>query len=212
MVRFLITIGLLLATAAGNLVLSHPEADTPRRPLKEFPQVIDNWKMVGEQTIEGNSMAVLQVDDYLMRTYVNSKGESIGLYIGYFRSQSQGTKGVHSPRQCLPGAGWSILETKEILISFDDSHPQKFPVNFYLMGKGKDRDLYIWWYQGRGRIYANEYLNKIYQVWDSIMKGRTDGALVRVHMAVPGSADATLTTQLRFIALFSRDLTSYIPN
>lgn len=133
--RFYITIALLLAATIANQVFSALEAKLSRRPLTDFPKVIGDWKTVDEQQIGEGSMAVLQVDDYIMRTYTNKQGETIGLYIGYFEVQRKG-KGVHSPRQCLPGAGWSIIKKSEHKISMKNHNLLKVPINLHLMGKG----------------------------------------------------------------------------
>lgn len=199
-----------MATIA-SYAFSRPEAELQRRPLSQFPKTIGEWKAFSEENIGETSMAVLQVDDYIMRHYVNKKSEVVGLYVGYFKNQREG-KQVHSPRQCLPGAGWHILESKEYLLSLKDRNPEKVPVNLYLMGKGEQRQLYLWWYQGRGRIYANEYLNKLYLIWDAMTMNRTDGALVRISMAVTSDIDQTLETEIRFINLFASLLYQYIPN
>ena len=90
MKRFFITIILLLAAAAANYGFSRPEAKQPRLPLNEFPKVIGDWQSVQDYSIDDASMAVLLVDDYIMRTYVNSKGQAVGLYIGYFETQREG--------------------------------------------------------------------------------------------------------------------------
>jgi EpsI family protein len=156
-------------------------------------------------------MEILQVDDYFMRNYRNSKGEVIGLYIGYFKSQGEG-KGIHSPRQCLPGAGWVPVNTAVYQMAVSGRNPETVPVNKFVMGKGLDRQLYLFWYHGRGRIYASEYWNKIYLIWDGLTKKRTDGALVRVNSPVIGNTEDALKTQSDFIQLFLPLLKEYIPD
>ena len=156
-------------------------------------------------------MKVLQVDDYLMRTYINQKGETIGVYIGYFENQSEG-KQVHSPRQCLPGAGWNIVEHSEYMLPLNGHNPSKVSVNLNLMSTGRHKQLFIWWYHGRNRIYANEYLNKLYLIWDALTKRRTDGALVRINMPVKSDLDKTLKDETEFIYLLLPLLPKYIPN
>ena len=210
MKRFLITIILLLAAAAANYGFSRPEAKQPRLPLNEFPKVIGDWQSVQDYSIDDAAMAVLLVDDYIMRTYVNSKGDAVGLYIGYFETQREG-KQVHSPRQCLPGAGWGVVEQRVYPLKLKDHNPSKAPINYYLMGKGDERDLYLWWYQGRGRIYANEYLNKLYLIWDAVTMRRTDGALVRVNMRVKDDVDRTLEAEKEFVNNITALLADYIP-
>ncbi len=210
MKRFLITIALLITATVTSYAFSRPEAIVTRRPLKEFPNVIGDWSVLNEQLIEDSAMAVLLVDDYIMRTYANKKGETIGLYIGYFKSQREG-KQVHSPRQCLPGAGWHILSNSEYMLELKEHNPSKAPVNLYLMGKDDRRQLIIWCYQGRGRIYANEYLNKLYLIWDAMTKNRTDGALMRISMLIKSNPDQTLATEVDFIDQILPILSQYIP-
>lgn len=209
--RYYITIILILTTAAANYAFSRPQPELPRRPLREFPKIIDGWKSMGDQFMDDGSMRVLKVDDYIMRTYVNARGEMLGLYIGYFKTQYEG-KQVHSPRQCLPGAGWDISENKTVFLKLKDHNPAEVPINYYLMGKGNRKDLYLWWYQGRGRIYANEYLNKWYMMTDAVTKRRTDGALVRINMAITGNVEDAMTREIAFIDHILPILSQYIPN
>ena len=136
-------------------------------------------------------MAVLKVDDYVMRTYSNKQGETIGLYIGYFEVQREGM-GIHSPRQCLPGVGWSIIKHSEYQLSMKGHNPSVVPINLHLMGKGNQRQLYL--------------------IWDAMTKRRTDGALVRVNMPVNPDLDRALQTQMDFINLFVSMLVEYIPD
>jgi len=121
-------------------------------------------------------------------------------------------KQVHSPRQCLPGAGWGILEQKIYPLKLKDHNPAEVPINYYLMGYGNKREVYLWWYHGRGRIYANEYLNKLYIVWDAMTMGRTDGALMRINMAVKKDEDDTLNKELEFVSLLEPVIGDYVPN
>jgi len=209
--RFLIIILLLLTAAITNYSYSRPEPELERTALERFPKKFAEWDMINEQIIEDSSMAVLRVDDYIMRNYVNRKGERIGLYIGYFDTQREG-KQVHSPRQCLPGSGWNILENREYVLNLGGEKESGRNINLYLMGKGTERQLYLWWYHGRGRIFANEYLNKVYLIWDSMTKRRTDGALVRINMPIVSTIDQTLNTQLGFVADLFPLLPQFIPS
>jgi EpsI family protein len=209
--RFILTILILLAATAVNYYFSKPDISLPRKSLAEFPKELGDWTAVSDQKIDDQSMKILQVDDYFMRNYRNSKGEVIGLYIGYFKSQREG-KGIHSPRQCLPGAGWVAVNATVYQMKVSDGNPGAAPVNKYIMGKGLDRQLYLFWYHGRGRVYASEYWNKIYLIWDGLTKKRTDGALIRVNNLVTKKSDEALQTQTEFINLFFPLLKEYIPN
>src|SRR5208337_2021168 len=136
----IITMSVLILAIIINYFPSSPEAVLTRLSLKEFPSEIGNWVLVRAQQMDDSSMAGLQVDDYIMRTYSNSKGQTISLYIGYFKTQKEG-KTNHSPRQCLPGAGWSTVENAPVMLQVTDHGPGQIPVNRYLMRKGNDMEL-----------------------------------------------------------------------
>ena len=211
--RTVLTILLFVLAFGVNGVLSRDEVQPPRRLFVEFPQEIGQWHMAAGQAIDSETMAVLQVDDYLMRTYIDGNGNALGLYLGYFASQREG-KQNHSPRQCLAGAGWQTVRSGQHFISLPGSKTATpVAVNFQLMGKDNQYELYLWWYQGRGRIITNEYLNKLYLVWDALLLNRTDGALVRLNMSVPGAqVEPALKTEERFLNLITPLLAEYIPN
>jgi len=209
--RYILTIVILLAAAGLNYYFSKPDISLPRKSLAEFPKSLGDWAAVSDQQIDKQSLEILKVDDYFVRNYRNSKGEVIGLYIGYFKSQREG-KGIHSPRQCLPGAGWSPVNIAVHRMAVPGHNPETVLVNKFVMGKGLDRQLYLFWYHGRGRIYASEYRNKIYLIWDGLTKKRTDGALVRVNNPVTGNTEDALKTQSDFIQLFLPLLKEYIPD
>jgi EpsI family protein len=209
--RFTIASCILFLAIIFNYLPRSPEPALSRESLKNFPAGIGDWSLVNEHRMDESSMALLKVDDYIMRTYSNSKGETVSLYIGYFNTQREG-KTNHSPRQCLPGAGWSIVEAAPVMLKVADHHPDQLQVNRYLMERGSDRELFLFWYQGRGRQIANEYLTKAYLTLDSVTKNRTDGALIRLNSAASLSPDSALRIQTDFIRSFYSILPEYIPN
>ena len=208
--RFILTVSILLTAAVINHYFSKPDISLPRKSLADYPRKLGEWTAVRDHEIDDQSMKILQVDDYLMRDYRNSHGETIGLYIGYFKSQREG-KGIHSPRQCLPGAGWVPLYTSVYKMPSPCNNYEISPINKFVMGKGLDRQLYLFWYQGRGRIYSSEYSNKIYLIWDGLTKRRTDGALVRIHNTINGDVSETFKVQSEFTKLCLLILDEYIP-
>jgi EpsI family protein len=208
--RFIITISVLILAIIINYFPSSPEPVLTRLSLKEFPSEIGDWVLVREQRIDDHTMAVLQVDDYIMRTYSNSKYQTVSLYIGYFKTQKEG-KNNHSPRQCLPGAGWYALETAPVMLRVTDHDPGQIPVNRYLMLKGNDTELFLFWYHGRGRQIASEYLTKVYLIWDKLTKNRTDGALIRINSSASSGPGEALQSQAEFIRSFYPILSKYIP-
>jgi EpsI family protein len=123
---------------------------------------------------------VLGVDEYVNRVYESRDGVA-SLYIGYYQSQRQGDT-IHSPMNCLPGSGWEPLSRSYLTIPVgtDVKGSPEITVNRYVIQKGLDRQVVLYWYQSHGRAIANEYRSKIFMVYDAVRLNRTDAALVRV--------------------------------
>jgi len=185
-VRFSAAVVLLLA--AGVFLEAHrqPESPAPRRPLEEFPKVLGDWSG-RDFALEPGVLTVLGAGDVLTRLYQRPMpGSPIDLFIAFFPSQRTGET-IHSPQNCLPGAGWTPLEHG--FRELTGPGGQKIVVNRYLIAKGLDRDLVLYWYQSHGRAVASEYWAKIYLVADSIRNGRSDGSLIRIITPVGRSED-----------------------
>jgi EpsI family protein len=102
------------------------------------------------------------------------------LYVGYYESQTRGNT-IHSPKNCLPGAGWEALSSQPQEL---DLSGRSVTVNRYLLQNEEERALVLYWYQGRGRIASNEYRVKIDLLRDAALARRSDEALVRIVVPV----------------------------
>lgn len=180
-------VSILLLTVAGTLIrtLSHGEEVPLRESFNRFPLQLSNWSG-RELGLSQEVLKVLKVDDYMMRQYRRGEAVRIGLYVGYYKSQKQGAT-YHSPKNCLPGNGWSIVEAGKMRLSLIDASSRPIEINRLVIQKGLEKQWVLYWYQDRGRIITNEYWAKAYLMWDAITKNRTDGAFIRV--TVPFTVD-----------------------
>jgi len=178
--RALVIVAML---TSASLTGTRASVETPveRQSLSTLPQAIDRWHGREAVPLTGDVLAQLGVDDYINRTYTAADAAPIGLYAGYYTSQRQGDT-IHSPQNCLPGAGWQPLESRTISLEVGG---RRLPVNQYLIQKGVDRQVVLYWYQGRQRVVANEFANKAYLMWDAAVLRRTNGGLVRVISPLP---------------------------
>jgi EpsI family protein len=203
---------LLLAAAVFAQYLARAgdrERAPARASLSEFPQSFDAWRQIDAQTLTAGELRELSPDDYLSRTYANDKGASIFLFIAYYASQRQ-RQTFHSPQNCLPGAGWTMSDHR--IHQLDGG---KSRINEYLIEKDGQKMVAFYWYHGRGRVEASEYWGRWQTIEDSIRRGRTDGALVRV--IAPAARGAGAEGQAReagldFARKLSPRLSSYIPD
>ena len=152
---------------------------------------------------------MLGVTDYLNRGYYSPSQGIIGLYIGYFRSQRTGTS-IHSPKNCLPASAGSRRQPASTSCTLDDG--RKVPINLYIIRKGLDEQLVLYWYQAHGRVVASEFWGKFYLVYDALRLNRTDAALVRITPPlVRGNEEQARSRAIAFAKQITHDVDQIIP-
>jgi EpsI family protein len=201
---------LLVAQAALLYSSIRPEAVPAGKPFAEFPQTIGPWHMAQEGVLTQEEQDVLKADDYVIRSYVDpQQARGASLYIAAFRSQRSG-KAPHSPKNCLPGSGWTQLSSSEITI--DPGMGEPIPVNRYVVTHGEERSLVLYWYQSRDRAVADEFKAKFWVVADAIRLNRTDSALIRVIVRINNDDDAGAEkTAVDFIRSVFPDIRAFLP-
>jgi EpsI family protein len=201
-VRFWITAIVLLGATALLRGVSHGEPIVAREPLRELPYVLGSWK--GEDhPLPQQIVQATGVNDYANRLYVDSTAPAVQLYIGYYDSQRTGNT-IHSPKNCLPGAGWDPIRSGDARVSLAGGNT--IVVNEYVIQQDQDKRLVFYWYQGRGRFIASEYSGKFWMVADALLRNRTDGALVRL---ITPMSDGEAAARAR-LASFSQDLLPHL--
>ena len=207
--RFYLSIILLTLVSLWSNFHYHGEQAVTRKSFNEFPLRIGEWKG-RELGLEPEILEVLRLSDYMMRHYhTGEKGHPINFYIGYYESLSE--EGYHSPEFCLPGGGWQIMEHRLVDIPVDPSGTSTITANYVVLKKGLDTQLFLYWYQDRGRIITSDYWAKFYVLWDAITKNRTDGALVRISTPIGDSVEAAFKKQVEFIQSTFPLLDPYLP-
>lgn len=208
--RFFLALALLIATALFLHSRRQPEVQLPREAVNTFPERIGDW--VGQTfALQEDVLKVLGAGEFLQRIYVRRPEEpGIDFFLAFFPSQRTGDT-IHSPQNCLPGAGWAPTEAGRKIL--DGRGGMKLIVNRYVISKGLNRQLVLYWYQSHGRVVASEYRAKFYLVADSISMNRTDGALVRVitPLARGETTDRGEQRAVEFTQQILPLLDSYIP-
>ena len=79
-------------------------------------------------------------------------------------------------------------------------------VNRWIIQKGEERQLVLYWYQSHGRVVASEYASKVHLVLDAVRLNRTDAALVRIIQPIgPATGDSPAAAEAAAVA-FARSL------
>lgn len=185
------------------------ETKVSRQPLASMPAAIGDWRQKGgDIRFSEQTESVLRTSDYVMRDYANSAGKTANVYVGYYASQRTGAT-YHSPQNCLPGAGWEMKQPE--LVEITTASGKTFTVNRYIIENGKYREVMIYWYQGRGRAVASEYTDKVYTVLDSVLRRRSDGAMVRVMTSVGSNEAESLKSAVDLAAQIAENLSTFVP-
>lgn len=206
-----LTFILVVSGAAINWFSFRSEASVERRDLAEFPSILGEWQQRGaEFKFSEATEKILRASDYTMREYtLAEQGRVANIYVGYFASQRTGTA-VHSPQNCLPGAGWVLSDPSIVTVTPANGPP--FEASRYVIENGIYKEVMLYWYQGRGRTETSEYRNKLNTVVDSIVKRRTDSALIRVMTTIGNDEAAADRAALELSARVADELPPFIPD
>jgi len=206
--RALIVLVLLASTALAASRTRSAEVAVAREDLAQLPYAIDGWRGVDMEPLSDDILAQVGVDDYASRQYLRADGAAaVNVYVGYYASQRQGDT-IHSPLNCLPGAGWQPIETSRQTITAGDT---RVDVNRYVISRGISRQVVLYWYQGRGRVVASEYAHKAWLMVDAARLGRTNGGLVRLIVPVTTTVDAATEQVTTFATALVPHLRKYLP-
>ena len=176
----------------GAAFVAHTRAQSAiplAAPLATVLDTIPGYR-TKDQVISDEERRVAGMSNYVARVYSVDSAVAFTTLVSYYERQTQG-KTIHSPRNCLPGAGWEILTggTKPVM-----SEGASHVVNHYVLKNGPSTAIAYYWYQGRGRVVANEYQVKWNLLRDAALAGHTEEALVRVVVYLPRGSSGEANT------------------
>lgn len=200
---------------ASTAYLNHamePERVPLRKPFSSMTMPVRDWVGGPQVKLTDEISTLLGVDDYVNRVYHRSPREFVSLYIGYYDSQRDGDT-IHSPMNCLPGAGWQPTSTSYVTVTVP-RRDTPITVKRVIIEKGLDRQVVLYWYQSHGRVVANEYSSKVLMVYDAVRLHRSDAALVRVVTPLGSRDDSEQQGDARtvdFVQGLFEQIDDYLP-
>jgi EpsI family protein len=201
---------LILAAGAGLVQAGAAQRSMPlRRPLASvIPGQIAGYAGADREVSPGEA-AVVGTTSYLMRMYRKETAATpfFTVYVGYYPSQAQG-RTIHSPRNCLPGGGWEALSFAEEPVQ---TARGPIVVARYLIRRGDEQALVLYWYQGRGRVESGEYAVKYQLLRDAALRGRSEEALVRVMVPVTAGVESSAGLAREVAAIVAPALFGALP-
>jgi EpsI family protein len=187
-----IAAGLLVLAALFIAVGQEVKPRSLQQPLSTLSNRLGLWRGVGpDQTLDAETLAVLRPSAYLLRNYADPAGNVCAVFVAFFALQQEGQI-IHSPRHCLPGNGWQISQRKTVEVTGPGG---PWRVNHLILSRNLEKLSVLYWYQGRGRVEADEYKDRARLVLDSLMHNRSDGSLVRLTMETPQGVPYSLRLQ-----------------
>lgn len=155
----------------------------PVQPMTAIPTMYEG--MPGKDlAISADEQKIAGMSQFMFREFRKDSLSAFSVYVGYYDRQVQG-KTIHSPKNCLPGAGWEIMENDAVPLAAGAAKAGEPLVNRVVLSNKGARALVYYWYQGRGRIENNEYRVKWDLLRDAALHGRTEEALVRLVIFLP---------------------------
>lgn len=197
-----------------------------KRPLGEIPKHIESQWHGEDLPVSERQLFFLSATDLLWRIYFSHSSSSEGsdgqvfsqgttpsgavfVNIAYYNSQRSGAS-YHSPKVCLPGAGWEMVSSNQIIVPVAGG--KEITVNRVLTKKDQDRMVTVYWYQDRGRSVAGENWASILTLWDSLTLRRSDGALVRLSSPVTDSVAKAEKDVLKFLQAAWPLMVEFLPD
>ena len=212
--RGLIAAGLVTAAISTAWVMA-PERNremVSRDSFALFPRQIGDWSG-SVIPLDPETAAVLDATDYINAIYATAGETSyVSFFTAWYENQTEGS-GIHSPEVCLPVGGWEVFSLDPYRVDMPGTVYDSFMVNRAVIQKGLSKQLVYYWFEQRGDRMTNDFLAKMDVVRDSLLRGRTDGALVRFVTPIePNETEAEAEARMqRFMAELLPRLPRYVP-
>ena len=185
-----------LILAAGYLMVASARGQKAvplAAPLDGVLPTVDGYR-ARNQKISDDERRVAGMTNYVARVYSRDSVLAFTTLVSYYDRQTRG-KTIHSPRNCLPGAGWEVVSGGTETLKANGA---SYVINRYILRNGHTQAVVYYWYQGRGRVVASEYTVKWNLLRDAALRGHTEEALVRVVVPIQPAAVDSRGGEIRF--------------
>jgi EpsI family protein len=202
--------GALLVQAVLFYTASHGDAVPLKQPLVQFPKTLGLWRTAQVGVVDQDTLDILKADDTMSRDYASPSG-IVNLWVAYFKTQRTG-QSPHSPKNCLPGAGWSQVSAGDLDVQIPATN-ETIRINRYEVSKGEEKSLTLYWYQSQRRVVANEFDAKFWLVADSVRLHRSDTSVVKIVIPIRKDHEQEAQeTGIKFVQIVYPALRQFLPS
>jgi len=192
----IVVVAFLLST-----IVKHSQPDTVAEVnFDDFPVQKGDWTGYRDE-IPDYAIELLNPIDIFSATYVNHLGEQVHLLFDFFSN----TGGPHSPRNCLPGSGWSIMDNEPREI---DLESQTITIYRFQLDKGGKNYVMDFWYVTPFGETANDFVFKLHELATSLAFLPRNVAFIRI---VAAETPAGLAALDEFEKLFVPEIYARLP-
>ncbi len=187
---------LVLTGLGGFLAAAEPAPAALSGDLKGVPRSVGGW--VGAAGDFGAPIPFsLNADHELRRRYRDASGAQVDVYVGYLASQTQGKELLNYRTAELHRGALPV----ELQVAGAGPRPV---VNTVIRADHGRRYAGLFWYDLNGRVVTDRYWAKAYSMWDALVVGRNNGAIVWLTTELNGSEarEQALAILTRFAAIF----------
>jgi EpsI family protein len=200
---FIIVVFVLLFSALwGNICYFFPQQDTTNIAIESFPKVIGDW--VAQDALFSNQASeISDPNNFIMRFYVNSKGEVVNLFISYSQSDR---KASIPPIISLQGKDATIVEKNVIKLSGSVKAIK------LIIETDTSRESAVYWYKV-GSLNTHSFLKQQFEMVVDRIRGRKSSvAVIRVLTPLKDEGDnIAFSRVVAFCRLIEPLLPQYVP-
>lgn len=198
----------LLLVAGGLYIHLHQDLTVPiNKPLERFPVSVQQWRMTGESRLSEDVQNELKATDVLLREYANPQGDRVTLYIGY-HAGGKGSGEIHSPKHCLPGGGWHEVSSGPTTI---ETGADRLNLVRAVYQKGDGSELFMYWFQVRGKSVSDEFSLKAAQISNSALHRRRDASFIRISVPFQTDEKKAAAAAQQFVRDFLPTISAFLP-
>lgn len=194
-------VALLIGLFAATSLVIHLHASIPPSEVqldKQRFEVLGQWELQADAPFSQSIVKTLELDDYVNMRFLKN-GHVVTLYIGYYNSLEK-AGAVHSPLVCIPGQGWEVTRTENVVFPIGDNYINAKLIEAELHER---RNMIVYWYQAHNRSFPGTLKQKMYAFYAKTFHGNEKNAFVRVSLTTtPGAAENNLGLIEDFLSHF----------
>lgn len=207
--RMRVVVILVLLAGSGVYMSQHRDIEVPlARAFSEFPPTHNGWKMVGQSNLSADVIKILLPTDYLSRRYEREDGATVDMYLSFFNGSPEAGR-IHSPKNCLPGGGWTELSSQRKVLELGK---EKVNLVQAVYAQGENREVIYYWYVMRGQTMSDEFSLKLAEIKGSMLHGRRDQSFMRISTYSKDDLELVAKRIEDFLRDFYPVIKEYLPS